>query len=121
MRRIVYAAAITFVALAGPLAATVPASAVVLVNQPASSVCVGKTFKVGVWYQQFSGGSRAYRVAVYDPSWRRVLYKQGQASSSQWRFWRVGAIHAGKYHTVYQTRSNGRWIRYRAITLAHRC
>jgi len=42
MRRIVYAAAITFVALAGPLAATVPAFAVVLVNQPASSVCVGK-------------------------------------------------------------------------------
>jgi len=31
-----------FGALAGPLAATVPASAVVLVNQPASSVCVGK-------------------------------------------------------------------------------
>lgn len=28
---------------------------VVLINQPASRVCVGNKFTVGVWYQQFSG------------------------------------------------------------------
>jgi hypothetical protein len=121
MRRIIYAAAIIFVALGGALATTVPASAVVLVNQPASAVCVGKTVKVGVWYQQFSGDSRRYRVAVYNPHWRRVLYKRGRAPSSHWRFWRVRATRTGKYHTVYRTRYQGKWIRYPAITRAHRC
>ncbi len=121
MRKIIYAAAIMFVALGGALAAAVPASAVVLVNQPASSVCVGNTFKVGVWYQQFSGGSRKYRVAVYNPHWRRVLHKRGRAPSSHWRFWRIHARSIGKYHTVYRTRYQGKWIRYRAITKARRC
>jgi hypothetical protein len=121
MRRIIYAVAIMLVALGGVLAATVPASADVLVNQPASSVCVGKTFKVGVWYQQFSGGPRAYRVAVYNPSWRRVLYKHGRAPSSHWKFWRIRASRTGKYHTVYRIRYKGRWVPYRTVTQAHRC
>ena len=74
----------------------------------ASSVCVGKIFKVGVWYQQFSGDSRRYRVAVYNPGWRRVLYKRGRAPSSHWRFWRVRTTRTGKYHTVYRTRYQGK-------------
>jgi hypothetical protein len=121
MRRIICAAAIMFVVMGAALASTTLASADVLVNQPASSVCVDKTFRVGVWYQQFSGGPRAYRVAVYDPSWRRVLYKHGRAPSSDWKFWRIRTSRTGKYHTVYRTRYKGKWIPYRAITKAHHC
>lgn len=97
--------------------------ATVLVNQPVSSVCVGKTFKVGVWYQQFSGGSRAYRVAVYNPAGKRILYRHGRAPSARWRFWKVRPEMVGKYHTVYSGhwRSAAKWSRYRATTRAHRC
>lgn len=107
-----------------PLAATAaPADAMVLVNQPASSVCVGHTFKVGVWYQTYSGGSRAYRVAVYSPSGKRLLYKHGQASSAHWRYWKVRATQVGKYHTVYSGhwKHPKRWDRYKVATKARRC
>ena len=118
---------------AAPLAVTaVPADAaaaggaapsVVLVNQPAASVCVGRKFTVGVWYQQISGGSRAYRVAVYGPAGKRLLYKHGRASSAHWRFWKVRAARPGKYHTVY----SGHWKRPtvwshdKVTTRARRC
>jgi hypothetical protein len=94
-----------------------------LVNQPASSVCIGKTFTVGVWYQQFSGGSRSYRVDVYSPRGVRVLYKHGRAPSSNWTFWNVRAKLPGKYRTVYWTHpgTSPRWAPYRAKTMAHRC
>ncbi len=107
-----------------PLAASVaPADAMVLVNQPASSVCVGHTFKVGVWYQQYSGGSRAYRVAVYSPSGKRLLYKHGRASSAHWRYWKVRATRAGKYHTVYSGhwKYPRRWSHYKVTTKARHC
>ena len=99
------------------------APAVVLVNQPASSVCVGRTFRVGVWYQRFSGGSRAYRVAVYAPGGRRVLYRHGQAPSAHWKFWKVRASRAGKYRTVYSGhwKSPTAWTNYKATTRARRC
>jgi len=95
-----------------------PASAVVLISQPPRHVCVGKTIKVGVWYQQLSGGSRAYRVAVYNPHRKLVFYRHGRAPTS---FWKVRANQVGKYHTVYHTRYNGSWHPYRAVTRAHRC
>ncbi len=96
--------------------------AVVLVNQPVPSVCVGRTFKVGVWYQQ-SGGSRAYRLDVYSPRGRRVLYKHGQAPTVNWKFWKVRATMAGKYRTVYwgHWKNPRKWSPYRATTRAHRC
>ena len=107
-----------------PLAASAaPADAMVLVNQPASSVCVGHMFKVGVWYQQYSGGSRAYRVAVYGPSGKRLLYKHGRASSAHWRYWKVRATRVGKYHTVYSGhwKHAKRWDHYKVTTKARRC
>jgi hypothetical protein len=107
-----------------PLAAgAAPADAMVLVNQPASSVCVGHTFKVGVWYQHYSGGSRAYRVAVYSPSGKRLLYKHGRASSAHWRYWKVRATRAGKYHTVYSGhwKHPKRWDHYKVTTKARHC
>lgn len=105
------------------VASAAPADAMVLVNQPASSVCVGHTFKVGVWYQQYSGGSRAYRVAVYGPAGKRLLYKHGRAIAAHWRFWKVRAARPGKYHTVYSGhwRHPKRWDHYKVTTKASRC
>ncbi len=123
--RILLTAAILGAAVIGgaQVALATPKPDVVLINQPASSVCVRKTFTVGVWYQQFSGGSRAYRVDVYNPRGARVLHKYGNAPSSAWKFWKVRAKLAGKYRTVYWTHPPGshRWSPYRARTRAHRC
>jgi len=96
--------------------------AVVLVNQPVSRVCAGHRFTVGVWYQSFSGGSRAYRVAVYNPKGRLVFWTKGRAPSPAWRFWHVRAWRTGKFRTVYHTKnSSGRWIRYAATTTSRTC
>jgi hypothetical protein len=95
---------------------------VVLVNQPASRVCVGNKFTVGVWYQQFSGGSRAYRVLVYNPSWKLIFYRKGYASATAWKFWHIRAWRVGNYHTTYKLKnSSGHWVKYRATTRSHRC
>jgi hypothetical protein len=114
--------------LAAAVIAPAPASAasarpaVVLVNQPRASACVGKTFKVGVWYQQ-SGGSRAYRIAVYSPGGARIFYRHGRAPTANWKFWKIRANRAGKYRTVYSGhwRKPSVWTRYRVTTRARRC
>jgi hypothetical protein len=112
-------------------AATTPASAnsapgmtpeVVLVNQPASRVCVGSRFTVGAWYQSFSGGSRAYRIAVYNPKGWLVFWTKGYASSTAWRLWHISAWRKGNFRTVYHTKnSSGQWIKYVANTWSHYC
>jgi hypothetical protein len=119
-------------ALLTPLAAA-PASAaasahqvkpaMVLVNQPFSTVCVGRSFRVGVWYQQLSGGSRAYRVAVYNPRGRRILYKHGRAPSGQWKFWSIHPKLTGRYHTVYSGhwKQQSVWTKYRVTTRSRQC
>jgi hypothetical protein len=123
MRLILLLSAALVLGVVPLVASAAPADAMVLVNQPASSVCVGHTFKVGVWYQQYSGGSRAYRVAVYSPSGKRLLYKHGRASSSHWRYWKVRATRLGKYHTVYSGhwKHPKRWDHYRVTTKARQC
>src|ERR1017187_1976747 len=78
--------------------------AIVLVNQPYRSVCTGRTFTVGVWYQP-SGGSRAYRVAVYGPRGCRFFYGSGRAPAAHWAFWKIRAGRTGRYRTVY----SGHW------------
>jgi hypothetical protein len=95
---------------------------VVLVNQPASKVCVGSRFTVGVWYQSFSGGSRAYRIAVYNPKGWLVFWTKGYASSTAWRFWHIRAWRTGTFRTVYHTKnSSGDWIKYVAYTRSRYC
>jgi hypothetical protein len=111
--------------LAGPALAA-PAGvqpALVLVNQPVSKVCVGRTFRLGVWFQRYSGGSRAYRVAVYNPRGTRILYRHGQAPRGHWRFWKIPARMAGVYRSVYygHWRSRTAWNIYRARTTARHC
>lgn len=121
MRRLLWAGGTIFAVCCLAFAAAPPALAVVLVNQPPSRVCIGKTFQVGVWYQEYSGGSRAYRLDVYNPHGKRVLYKQGKAPSSAWAFWKVRARLAGRYRTVYHTHYRGAWHAYRVTTRSHHC
>jgi hypothetical protein len=120
------AAAATVSAAGTPAGAREPSALLVphlvLVNQPARWVCVGNRFRVGVWYQQSSGGSRAYRVLVYNPSWKLIFYRHGLASSAAWKIWRIRAWRTGHYHTTYKTKnSSGQWIKYRTVTRSHRC
>jgi hypothetical protein len=126
MRAIAYVLMIAVMVsgMAGPAqaSATAAAPATVLVNQPAAAVCVGKTFKVGVWYQQ-SGGSRAYRVAVYNPRGVRVFYRHGSAPTAHWSFWRVRAKLAGTYLTTYSGhwKKATVWTKFRVRTRARHC
>ena len=108
-------------AMSGPARPSAPA--VVLVNQPQRSVCVGHKFTIGVWFQRMSGGSRRYRVAVTGPRHRRFFYRAGRAPSAHWRLWHVLAGRRGKYVTVYSGHRPGsaKWTRYRVVTWAHRC
>jgi hypothetical protein len=123
-------AGLTGVAAAGTGSVTIrsamlgpAAPAVVLVNQPVRSICSGHKFRVGVWFQQYSGGSRAYRIAVSGPKHRRFFYRHGSAPESGWRFWHVLAGRAGRYVTTYWGHRPGsaKWTAYRAITRAKRC
>jgi hypothetical protein len=77
---------------------------VVLINQPASKVCVGSRFTVGVWYQSFSGGPWAYRIAVYNPKGWLVFWKSGYATTA-WQFWHIRAWRTGNFRTVYHTKN----------------
>jgi len=98
---------------------------VVLVNQPVPRVCLGSTFRVGVWFQRHphAGGSRAYRISVYNPRHQRVFFHSGQAPSAHWAFWHIHTKLAGQYHTVYSGhwRKPGVWSTYRVATRAHNC
>jgi hypothetical protein len=95
---------------------------VVLVNQPPARVCVGQKIQVGVWYQP-SGGSRRYRVDVYNPKGKRIFHRHGRAPSSHWRFWYVRAAMAGRYRVVYwgHFKNPKTWTPYRTKTIAHHC
>jgi hypothetical protein len=102
---------------AGVLSAS-PAAADVLVNQPAQHVCVGHSFKVGVWYQSYSGGSRKYRVRVFAPNGTKLLDRHGKAHSAHWKYWHIQATSHGTYRTKYNT-PNGK--PYIAKTHARSC
>lgn len=104
-------------------AAAPTAPAVVLINRPVSSLCSGHRFKVGVWYQSFSGGSRAYRVSIWGPRHIRFFYRHGLASAKHWRFWKVKAGRRGRYRIVYAGHRPGskKWTKFQFIIHARRC
>ena len=122
----------TVAALAVPAALAAPAAAaparpavpqVVLVNQPPTRVVVGHTFSVGVWYQSYSGGSRHYHLAVYEPprvGGHLIFYKAGTAPSSAWAIWNIRASVTGWYKIVYHAWYHGVWTRYVAYTVSVR-
>jgi len=97
--------------------------ALVLINRPVNTLCSGHSFKVGVWYQSFSGGSRAYRVSIWGPRHIRFFYRHGLASAKHWRFWKVTAGRRGRYRIVYAGHRPGskRWTRFQFIIHARRC
>ena len=99
------------------------APAVVLVNRPVSSLCSGHRFKVGVWYQAISGGSRAYRISIWGPRHIRFFYRHGRASARHWRFWHVEAGRRGRYRIVYSGHRPGssKWTKFQIIIHARRC
>lgn len=103
--------------------ATPAAPAVVLVNQPVHSICSGHRFTVGVWYQSFSGGSRAYKVSIWGPRRLRFFFRHGLASAKHWRFWKVKAGRRGRYRVVYSGHRPGskKWTRFQIIIHARRC
>lgn len=103
--------------------AAVANPAVVLVNKPVNSLCSGRKFKVGVWYQSFSGGSRAYRVSIWGPRHRRFFFRHGLASPKHWKFWRVLAGRHGRYRVVYAGHKPGatKWTRFTSVVHAKRC
>ena len=103
-------------------AVTTVTPSVVLVNQPPARVCLGRKIQVGVFYQR-SGGSRRYRVDVYNPKGKRVFHRHGRAPSSHWRFWYVRAAMVGRYRIVYwgHFKNPKTWTPYRARTIARHC
>jgi opacity protein-like surface antigen len=115
------AAAVT--ATAAPASAAMGVPRVVLVNQPPTRVVVGHTFPVGVWYQSYSGGSRHYHLAVYEPprvGGHLIFYKAGTAPSSAWAIWNIRASVTGWYKIVYHAWYHGVWTRYVAYTVSVR-
>ena len=73
----------------------------VLMNAPVSTVIAGKSFQVGVWYQAFSGGSRAYSLLVDSPSGKIDYFRAGHASPARWEFWQVPTSRPGRYLVTY--------------------
>jgi hypothetical protein len=106
-----------------PATAASAAPAVVLVNRPVTSLCSGHSFKVGVWYQSLSGGSRAYRISIWGPRHIRFFYRHGIASAKHWRFWKVKAGRRGRYRVVYSGHRPGsrKWTKFQIIVHAKRC
>jgi hypothetical protein len=104
------AAALAVTACAGAGAAALPASpasALVLINEPGTSVKVGHTFTVGDWFQEYSGGSRWFTTNVDSPSGARVFHETGYAPSSRWDFWNIRATRTGTYKVMYEFRRHG--------------
>ena len=99
-------------ALGAGVAVAPAASAHVLVNYDGGTIRAGQYMQVGVWYQQFSGGTRHYWVGVYDPAGRLVFARTDSASPSGWTFWYVKATRKGHYHTLYITGGNS----FRVVT-----
>jgi hypothetical protein len=84
------------------------ASADVLVHAVKRNAFCTDRIRVGVWYQAWSGGPRAYSISVYNPSRRRIFYRRGLASTT-WRFFSFRPIALpgvrfghGTYKTVYR-------------------
>ena len=108
---------VSVVALALGAVTATPAEAVVLVSAPPRTAFCLDRIKLGVWYQAYSGGSRRYRVAVFNPAGRRVFLRTGIAPSSRWRIFRFRPIDYpgvrfgwSRYRVVYRNPTWGRAV-----------
>jgi hypothetical protein len=93
-------------ALAGAVLALllVPASAAanVLVNAPKASVACGKSVKLGVWYQSFSGGPRWAKITVKN-SKGNVVWHKSVTATTPWQYWYYKGKCASHYVAIYKT------------------
>ena len=88
-----------------------PSSALNLVSVPATQVKLHGSIKIGVWYREWEGGPRAFRVRVINPAGQTIFFRQGRAPN-QWRNWRVYLHRTGRFRTVYHTKNfQGEWLR----------
>ncbi len=103
INKIIATGALAATATLGTGMALAPAaSADVLVNSDGGTIHLGQDMKVGVWYQQFSGGSRHYWAGVYSvPAHKWIFIRSGSASPAAWKFWEVKPTLRGNYITSY--------------------
>jgi hypothetical protein len=89
--------------LVGGLLGLAPAAhADVLINAPRQKVCLHRAIKLGVWYQEQSGGPRWFRVRVRSPRGKTVFFTRGKASPDRWHYWRYWTERRGTYRVNYR-------------------
>lgn len=89
--------------LVGFLLSLAPAAhADVLISAPRKNVCLHRAIKLGVWYQEQSGGPRWFRVRVRGPRGRTVFFTRGKASPDRWHYWRYWTLRRGTYRVKYR-------------------
>ena len=67
--------------------------------------------QVGVWYREWEGGPRAFRLNVVNPAGNVVFSRMGRAPDD-WKIWSVKLHRLGTFKTVYRTKDfEGQWIR----------
>jgi hypothetical protein len=83
----------------------VPAAATgdVLVNavEPSAVAC-GKSIRLGVWYQSFSGGPRWVRMTIRKRQ-GAVVWRKRVIATTTWRYWHFKGTCGRRYVAVYQT------------------
>jgi hypothetical protein len=84
------------------LGLALPAQADVLISAPRKRVCLHRAIKLGVWYQEYSGGPRWFRVRVRNPSGKTVFFTRGKASPDRWHYWRCWTERTGIYRVKYR-------------------
>jgi hypothetical protein len=110
-RRLLAVVLATVLAMTAGVVTAPPASALVLVNSPASAVKVHRAIEVGVWYREWEGGPRVFRVKVVNPSGKVIFFRKGSAPD-QWKIWRVKLHRKGTFRTVYRVKDfDGDWHR----------
>ena len=77
------------------------ASSDILISAVPSNVCLGSSFKVGVMYRAWAGGTNHYSIEIYNPSHRLVFYRVGKALNLKWKEWRITPATSGRYKTIY--------------------
>jgi hypothetical protein len=83
------------------------AKADVVISSPRTRACLGgRPIKVGVWYQEQSGGPRWYTVRIRGPRNRVVFFTKGKASADGWRYWRYYPTRTGTYTVSYKVPGN---------------
>jgi hypothetical protein len=78
------------------------AHADVLVEYPGTSVACGDQIKLGVWYQAYSGGSRAATIQVLSAR-KRVLTSKNVRAAATWRYWYYTPRCGRHYYVRYRT------------------